>query len=69
MPYVCLFSMGSLTRRGGTVTDLLVLVLHRAVARPSLSRDVRSLAINPIAPAKRGRCAEQPCGPCVPARI
>lgn len=69
MPYVCLFSVGSLTRRGGTVTDLLVLVLHRAVAGPSLSRDVGSSAINLITPAKRDRCAEQPCGPCAPARI
>lgn len=60
---------GNLTRRGGTVTDLLVSVLHRALARPSLSRDVESSAINPIAPGERGQCAEQPCGPCASARI
>lgn len=69
MPGVFLFSIGNSTRRGGTVMDLLVFILHSILARPSLSRDVESSVINPIAPGKRDWCTEQPCGPCASARI
>jgi len=69
MPELFLFSTGNLARRSGAVMGLIVFVLHRALARLSLSRDSGSLAINPITPGKRGQCTEQPCGPCAPAGI
>lgn len=53
---VFLFSMGNLTGRGGTVTDLIDFVLDRAIGRsPSLSRGVGSSVINPITSQKRSQ--------------
>lgn len=69
MPEAFLFFTGNLTVSGGTVTDLIVFVPYRAIARLSLSRDVESLEIGPVAPGKRGRCTEQPCELCAPTSI